>query len=191
MQWSALFAVIAIIIAIVPSWSEASSAAIRSFVEQEIKPEFEKGITDFMEAARTRASVTDKHKLEIAIDGIKDMFYSKAYGLYRCVKEADAATKEAVAANKEAVAANASDYIVKCYEAFNKRILKTYKIISALMENPQLLHGGWENKCELKSRMFDAEIEFPPFDFLRTTTGTNGLYDDDAFDACLLSDDHH
>ena len=41
-------------------------------------------------------------------------------------------------------------------------------------------------KCELKARMFEAEIEFPPFEFLKTS-GT-GLMDFKVMNACLLSD---
>ena len=40
--------------------------------------------------------------------------------------------------------------------------------------------------CELKSRLFDAEIEFPPFDFLKQSGGRDNLYDYNLMNQCLL-----
>jgi len=50
-----------------------------------------------------------------------------------------------------------------------------------------LFRGEKEIKCELKARLFDAEIEFPPFDFLQLSDGQNALLDFKALNACLLS----
>ncbi len=39
----------------------------------------------------------------------------------------------------------------------------------------------------LKSRLFDAEIEFPPFDFLKQSNGRDALYNYALLNTCLQS----
>ena len=42
-------------------------------------------------------------------------------------------------------------------------------------------------ECEQQSRLFEAEIEFPPFDFLKQSDGRDNLYDYSLMNQCLLS----
>jgi hypothetical protein len=170
-------------ISIISSRSAAAKDAerdqkIRSLIEREIKTEFDNSLAALMKAAEARGKTNDAHKMELAVDGIKDMFYNKAYGLYRCVKEAD---------GLKTSAAEKWDRMEACNKTTGLLIMKAYKIMS---EYPSSLLGKWEVNCEFKALLFDAEIEFPPFDYLKTTATSNTLIDHNRLIDCFLSDDH-
>src|SRR5271169_4470526 len=60
--------------------------------------------------------------------------------------------------------------------ALNKEIVKNVKIET---DYAALLRRNLEkgDACLVRSRLFDAELEFPPFDFLRQSDGKDELYD--------------
>jgi hypothetical protein len=149
-------------------------------IESQLKPEYDNALATLIKAAqanaKSRGNANDPHEMEIATDFVKEMFYNKAYVLYRCLK--DGASTKGSPEEKW-------DQAQACYKASNLQIIKAYKIVSDYPSWP------WEAECELKSRLFDAEVEFPPFDFLRETTSSNRLLDHNRLIECILSDDHH
>jgi len=40
-------------------------------------------------------------------------------------------------------------------------------------------------QCEMRARLFDAELEFPPFDFLK---GELALFDFEKLNACVIGE---
>ncbi len=126
-------------------------------------------------ARNPRVMETEPQEMEVATDGIRMLFYNKAYNQYFCFSTL------LVQPGKTA------DDALACAYARNIELAKHVKIVSdyeALIKSK----AAKATQCFLKSRLFDAEIEFPPFDFLRTSDGKdNTLYDYKALNLCLIS----
>jgi hypothetical protein len=111
----------------------------------------------------------DHQRRDLAKDAIKDLFYNKAYHLYVCAKSNDEWKT-----------------VQLCYDQHNKEMVKGIKIMT---QYTSLLasKGTKEAECELKARLFDAELEFPAFDFLKRVSGPDALYDYTLMSACFLN----
>ena len=164
-----------------PLIAEDGNQALRSIAEEQTKDAFDQAISKFRKAAQEKNShVFDKESndMERVIDAIKSLYYNDAYSLYICMK---------VAAAETAPSGDKSIQTMRnCHEKRNSAQRNTVKI---LMQYNSLFMRNKEKakQCELKSRLFDAEIEFPPFDFLKQSDGRDNLYDYSLMNQCLLS----
>ena len=109
----------------------------------------------------------DPHDREAGTEGIKMLYYNKAYIIYHCL------SWQMVSHHLLPPRAYDKDGLALTKPSSNKR--KALEIATqyyALM----LKNGEKEMGCELKSRLLDAEIEFPPFEFLKMLNGRDELY---------------
>jgi hypothetical protein len=164
-----------------PLIAKEGNQALRSIAEQQTKDAFDQAVSKFRKAAQEKDShVFDKepNDMERVIDAIKSLYYNDAYSLYICMKVAAA---ETAPSGDESIQTKRN-----CYEKRNSAQRNTVKI---LMQYTSLFTRNKEKakQCELKSRLFDAEIEFPPFDFLKQSDGRDNLYDYSLMNQCLLS----
>ena len=164
-----------------PLIAEEGNQALRSIAEQQTKDAFDQAVSKFRKAAQEKdPHVFDKepNDMERVIDAIKSLYYNDAYSLYICMKVAAA---ETAPSGDESIQTKRN-----CYEKRNSAQRNTVKI---LMQYTSLFTRNKEKakQCELKSRLFDAEIEFPPFDFLKQSDGRDNLYDYSVMNQCLLS----
>ncbi len=140
---------------------------IRSYVEQYIRPQYEDTISGLMQLPN--AKTVDASVLQTATDGMKGMFYNKAYNIYRCMKQEE----------KQPSSRSTGDrltHVLECSQAPNRELAKGFKLITdygeVIQGNPKGTVG-----CFAKSRIFEGELDFPPFDFLKQANGRNDLYD--------------
>jgi len=164
-----------------PLIAEEGNQALRSIAEEQTKDAFDQAVSKFRKAAQEKDShVFDKepNDMERVIDAIKSLYYNDAYSLYICMKVAAA---ETTPSGDESI-----QKMRNCHEKRNSAQRNTVKI---LMQYTSLFTRNKEKakQCELKSRLFDAEIEFPPFDFLKQSDGRDNLYDYSLMNQCLLS----
>jgi hypothetical protein len=154
---------------------------LRPFIERQMKQEFDAGIADFMKLALSNnPHFLDKqdHEVELAKDAVKGLFYNKAYHLYVCAKS--------IGVGWRVLSDDEWKKVQLCYDQHNKEMLKGIKIMT---QYTSLLasKAAKEEECELKARLFDAELDFPPFDFLRRSDGADKLFDFAVMTACFLS----
>ena len=164
-----------------PLIAEEANQALRSIAEKQTKEAFDQAVSKFRKAAQEKDShVLQKgpNDMERTIDAIKSLYYNDAYSLYICMKMAAA---EAAPSGDEPIQKMRS-----CHEKRNFAQRYTVKILTQYYS---LFTSNKEKakECEQQSRLFDAEIEFPPFDFLKQSDGRDNLYDYRLMNQCLLS----
>jgi len=154
---------------------------LKKIIEPQIKEEFEKDLSLFREEALKndpRFLEKNSRDVELVTDEIKSRFYNKAYNLYVCVKTLAA---DASLSNDER-----SKRLPGCYLDRNKELAKNFKMMTEYL-SLFMSQAGKTEQCMLKSRLFDAEIEFPPFDFLKQSNGRDALYNYPLLNTCLQS----
>ena len=162
-----------------PLIAEEGNQALRSIAEKQTKDAFDQAVSKIREAAQEKNSQDkESNDVERVIDAIKSLYYNDAYSLYICMKVAAAET-----------APSGDESIQKMRNCHEKRNSAQRNTVKILMQYNSLFMRNKEKakQCELKSRLFDAEIEFPPFDFLKQSDGRDNLYDYSLMNQCLLS----
>jgi hypothetical protein len=151
---------------------------LRSLIETQIKGEFDVGLQQFREIALANnpAAVANSHDWTLATDFVKSTFYNKAYNYYFCSK----INQTDVSSSSEQKEQSYSS----CLSERGKGLLIAYKIGTQYND---LLRGRAGLQCELRARLFNAEIEFPPFDFLKQSNGQDALYDYTILNDCFKS----
>lgn len=104
-------------------------------------------------------------QLKMSEDGIRLVFYNKAYAVYACVKNAIELLE-----NIDLKACEA-----KMSAQLNMN-MKLSDYIDAVGDRAAI-------RCEMQSRLFQEELEFPPFEFLEGAR----LFDYDKLNACIMS----
>jgi len=97
-------------------------------------------------------------------------YYNKAYAYYRCGKTA----------RPSADADIVEPEFVRCFEDYKAQFSKFMKLVDYVLAID--LHT--QMQCEMRTRLFEAELEFPAFDFLQGE-GV-GLVDFKKWNDCLL-----
>ena len=164
-----------------PLIAEEANQALRSIAEEQTREAFDQAVSKFRKAAQEKNShVFEKepNDMERTIDAIKSLYYNDAYSLYICMKVAVAEA-----------APSGDEPIQKMRNCHQKRNFAQRNTVKILMQHFSLFMSNKEKakQCELESRLFDAEIEFPPFDFLKQLDGRDNLYDYSLMNQCLLS----
>jgi hypothetical protein len=148
---------------------------MRATIEQQIRNEYKQGSAEIIkQILATNPNFKDRQVIE---DWIKGLFYNKAYNFFFCIKSAGGQPSSGTERLSGAET---------CYEERNKQAAKVTTIMiqyaSLLLSKPKEVV-----QCDLQARLFDAEIDFPPFDFLKQSSGRDALYDNAAMSACLMS----
>lgn len=142
-------------------WAQDAKAtrqfAMRYILEENVKKEFEHMI------AAISPGVSEEQRRE-GTDGLKMAEYNKAYGTYVCWKTT-----------------NTED----SFQACTKKFMAEFQRFFGLSDYAVVIGRVRLAKCEMQSRLFDAEIEFPPYDFLKG----NGifLFDLAKYNACVTA----
>jgi hypothetical protein len=127
-------------------------------------------ITEFQKQYPVPAG-TDEKTADLAMQGVEFLLYNQAYYAYSCLK---------------LFGPNADkDKYEKCVSDSNARQIKYTKIADYVMTIPPQVHL----RCEMKSRLFDAEDEFPPFAFFRWKHKLH-LFDFEKLNNCYLNNAH-
>ena len=145
-----------------------SPEVTRALLENVVREEIDQARKTLFERAKERYP-SDFKKQEMAVEGLKFVFYNKAYIYYSCARS----LKGNFAG--QPFFDCASDRLQGAQEAIK---LSEY---TSLLGNPMIL------RCELKARLFKAEIEFQPYDFLVREHNGNALVDFEKLNACLLA----
>ena len=115
----------------------------RGVVEREIKEDFDAAAPMFRKELEGKGTPEERR---LAFELVKFLFYNKAYNWYRC--GIDHMPFE--------------DKIRNCILNLNRQIAVNLKLsfdyFSSIARRSQ--------ECEMRARLFEAEIEFPPYDFL-------------------------
>lgn len=137
---------------------------IRSYLEPEIRETFDKfdGIVE-KRIADGVISAPSPREREMAIMGVKNLLYYKSYSLYECI-----------------IKFRSDDAALKACEA---RVISAIAKQFGLAEYADVVSNKNSRLCEMKSRLFEKEIEFPPFDFLAGAQ----LYDIEKLNECILA----
>ena len=136
--------------------------SLRAFLEPEIAKETEAALRDFMTAARARGT-DESPDLPLALSGVKSLVYNSAYARYRCMLEN----------------IRSPDLAGECYRKAILELYASYKIFTEYTAQV----APRSKRCQLEARLFEAELEFPPYKFLEGE-GMN-LYDHGRMAACL------
>jgi hypothetical protein len=139
--------------------TEEGKQRIRKILEAEFSAKTAKYLRDLRDD--TKRNGATKAEQIMAADAWKRMLYQEAYGQYRCVT-----TSSSFAEAEECMKRAGADLVI------------LYRLIT--QHGP--LVADRSARCEMQSRLFDAEIEFPPFSFLK---GATKLYDLARMFECL------
>jgi hypothetical protein len=126
---------------------------LRIVLESKAKAEFESTV------AKINPKATEQQREDVT-NALKLVQYNKVYGAYRCVL--------ASPADKDAILA--------CQAKFLKELRRFSGLISTIRRERI-------RECEIRHRLHEAEIEFPPYEFLRGPI--SHLFDLSKFDECL------
>jgi hypothetical protein len=131
----------------------AQQIFLRTVLESNARAEFDKTLA----AINPKATAQQR---ENVTNALKLVEYNKIYGVYTCVL--------ASSADK--------DKILACQAKLLKELRRFRGLISTI--RPERIR-----ECEMRHRLYDAEIEFPPYKFLKGPMSY--LYDLSKFDECL------
>ncbi|MCG6203385.1 hypothetical protein LPW26_01930 [Rhodopseudomonas sp. HC1] len=134
---------------------------LREMIRGDIKPKFDEDARKL----RYLAIQNDvkSNALRLAIQGLQTNYYNLSYIMYSCFISSLATTV---------------DDIDPCRK---KKIVAMAKT-SGLAEYSVAREKS--GRCEMGARIFEAEVEFPPFEFL--AFDGNSLFDFDKLNRCLL-----
>jgi len=139
-----------------------------AIIERNIRAEFEHTMKEVFWPKMANASEEDK---KLGLKSTKWLFYNKAYAYYRCGTTDARGSSDVKLIERE---------FVRCFEDHAAQFKKTLKLVDYA---PAIdLHT--QIQCEMRSRLFEAELEFPAFDFLQG----DGVYllDYKKWNDCLL-----
>jgi hypothetical protein len=138
--------------------TEEGKQRIRKILESEFSAKTEE-LLSALKAETKRNGATESEQ-RMAADGMKTMLYNQAYGQYHCYT-----TSASVAEAEE------------CSKRVGRDIVIFYRLVT--QHSPAV--ASRSARCEMQSRLFDAEIEFPPISFLKDAK----LYDLPRMIECL------
>lgn len=127
-----------------------------------LKDETEKQFDQIIASFNTNGTEQEKRD---ATEGTKMLVYNKVYGTYACF----------VANTDEAAIA-----------ACNKNHMHEFRRFSGLGQYIGVIGIQRLGKCHMQSRLFDAEVEFPPYEFLKGKGVM--LFDLAKFNNCVVSE---
>lgn len=137
---------------------------LRKIVERDTRLKFEKAVIVLNE--RQKAKNVSAGTYRKAMDGIKNIFYYEAYSWHSCVLATLNTSFEDAEQCKKAKSIAREKY-------------------SKLASYPRVVARSAD--CEMRSRLYEEEIDFPPFDFLKVQEGENYLLDFDALNKCVMN----
>jgi hypothetical protein len=135
--------------------------AIREVIGIDSAKETEELVNSFLKAAKKEKPTATADELQKATEGIEFVQYNKAYNQYRCILEHPTSPEQGQ----------------ECALDANRNIaiyLKLTNEYSSTIANRSA-------RCEMKTRLFKAEIEFPPYPFM----GDAQLFDHGRMIECL------
>jgi hypothetical protein len=135
-----------------------------AIIEEGTRQEFDELVKVFWANAGRRGTDEDR---KLAMDAIKGIVYNKAYAQYFCTT-IEVAAKRADLSKVEA-----------CIKDRMKHKITNFKITTQYTATV----APHSMKCEMQARLFAAEIEFPPFEFLKDAS----LYDYEKMNDCYLN----
>ncbi|MGE0677722.1 hypothetical protein [Pseudolabrys sp.] len=135
----------------------ARKLRVRNEIEQMIRAQYDWMISQM--------KPSDEATKQMAIEGLKGLSYMKAYAMYKCAVSWETQSKkmECLAENEKAL----------------RRFFRLSDYASVVPPERQF-------RCEMKNRLYDAEVEFPPFEFLRSQRSR--LLDQQKFFECMTGD---
>ena len=135
---------------------------LRKIIEADTKKGCEEFLSQFMNSAKPDATEKDRHLARL---GIKEACYNKTYTQYRCVLANMPSLTKAT----------------ECIEKANSEQITAFKLVTDY--GATIARRSAE--CEMKSRLFEAEIEFSPYPFLEDDKEQPRLYDFARMVECL------
>ena len=147
-----------------------------SFVRSEIEKAARFEFDTLMEQVLVRKGEPDEQR-KSAILGIKLTMYNKSYINFKClltaIYDAQEASRETLDETK----------LEDCAKGPLSQLYTNYKL---LVGNREAIEPMIAKQCEMRARLFDGELEFPPFDFLNGDEPE--LFDSEKWHACLLGE---
>jgi hypothetical protein len=129
---------------------------LREYIQGDIAKETDELVKTFL--AETKGS---EDELRLGVEAIKDMLYNKAYNQYRCVLIHPTSASE----------------INECFVMAIRQMAIYHKLAADYFSTI----AKRSRQCEMQTRLFEAEIEFPPYSFL----GNAQLFDYARMNECL------
>jgi hypothetical protein len=111
---------------------------------------------------------------------IKWILYNKSYINFKCLV---AAIYDAQAARRQTVD---DAKLEDCAKSLISQLYMNYKIWADYVKSTEPMVA---KRCEMGVRLFDAELEFPPFDFLvKGELAELALFDFEKLNACVIGE---
>jgi hypothetical protein len=156
----------ALLLALVPLAAGAQTIQKTPQVKTELRLLLEPSVRGDFEAALKTLEAKIKpgmpeNEVKMAKEGLQSLSYNKAYNHYRCYLEH-------------------APSVEKGDECIQERV-KHFLVYNNLTRDYFSSVAGRTKQCEMQSRLFEAEIEFPPYSFLK---GAH-LFDFQHMNECL------
>ena len=143
---------------------------VRSEIEKAARFEFD----TLMEQVFAHKNGSDEQR-KAAIAGIKLAMYNKSYINFKCLLTA---IYDAQEADRETLDETKLEH---CAKGPLSQLYTNYKM---LVDYRKAMEPITAKRCEMRARLFDSELEFPPFDFLNGDEPA--LFDFEKWHECLL-----
>jgi len=146
--------------------------------ESNFRADFDKSL-EYIKLERERKAKAgepqlSKEETETGLAGVQSLLYNKAISFVLCGEQAVS----------DGYTDRSNDKLDACFAA---RQRETAKFMKLSTEYASVLSDDKLLKCEMKSRDYESEIRFPPYEFLRNTRGPY-VFDFKAMNECILSD---
>jgi hypothetical protein len=187
-----IFAISATMCSVVPtSAQELSKQAILdkeqsfyAFNKDQIKQEYEAQIASATEHLKQTGKLNNMSKKELdeSFDYIKNDFYNKAVMQTTCIGE----TLRSLPNYDPRSQTSTEAFLERsqtCVEAKGVEFSKSITLLLDYEDYIKSLPPGTTVRCEIEARLFERELQLPPYDFLKTKH--NALHDYQKYNNCL------
>jgi hypothetical protein len=163
---SAICLTVCLITAPSPAFTQENSdqqlRAVKGFLEERARQSLAKFWEAFVnESGKDGRPMPSEKEKSDALDGVKLLTYNQAYSGYSCFKQFGLGEK-----------------LDECNRTAAEELVR----FMGLSRYDRLTTGRQSAICEMKSRLFVAEAEFPPYDFLKGAQ----LFNFKQLNECLL-----
>lgn len=131
---------------------------LRGILENDFAKQTENAVAEMLRLSKGGGTPEERQE---AIKGVKSLMYNKAYNLYRCALLHPTSLSDAE----------------ECSSNANREMLVLFNLISSYSS----LIAKRSLRCEMETRLFKAEIDFPPFSYM----GEAHLFDHERMVECL------
>jgi hypothetical protein len=154
-----------------------------AFLEPDIKQQYEAAVASAMAHLKEtgKLNIMPKHEIDNAFDFIKSDFYNKAAMQAMCIGE----TLRSLGSYDPTAKTFQDNVMVRAKSCFEAKMVDFQVWNNLIVNYFNVMPPGTSKRCEMEARLFERELQLPPYDFLKTKNPM--LIDFAKYNQCIRS----